>query len=285
MFEKDVFQPNSQIADKAGGFGILCEKAGGFAGVSPEHKHRVVTALQARGHFVGMTGDGVNDAPALSIANVGIAVAGATDAARGASDIVLQQEGLSTIVKALYGSRKIFKRIEAYLTYRISSSFIFGIAFTLIYTISSYNFPTWTLILMSILNDFAVSSSSKDQVIIQKEPVSLDIWKVGTCAFVMGLVSSLEVWGMVQSILNFDEGDKHFWGLRPADDRGFTGCEVAAFAVRTCFWRIELFSSSFVFVVISTIFSSVSLVDHYNPAESLCSALAETFLPRQYGRG
>ena len=193
MFDKEVFNANSQIVRQAGGFGPLCEKAGGFSGVSPEEKHTVVTALQERGHFVGMTGDGVNDAPALSIANVGIAVAGATDAARGASDIVLQQEGLSTIVKALYGSRKIFKRIETYLTYRLCSSLIFGIALALIYVASGYNFPTSPLILLSLLNDAAVSSSSKDQVVIQRRPVSLNIWKVGTVAFMMA-VSEVSVW-------------------------------------------------------------------------------------------
>lgn len=228
IFEKDVFNSNSNVVDQAGGFGILCERAGGFAGVSPEHKHRVVTALQNRGHFVGMTGDGVNDAPALSIANVGVAVADATDAARGASDIVLQQEGLGTIVKAIYGSRKIFKRIESYLTYRICSSVTFGITFTLIYSASRYNFPTWTLILLSILNDFAVSSSSKDQFVIQRRPVSLDIWKVATTAIVMGLMSAMQVWGLVHSVIQHQPGESHFWGLRPNNGSDFTGCETAA---------------------------------------------------------
>jgi H+-transporting ATPase len=228
FFEKDVFSPNSHVVDQAGGFGALCERAGGFAGVSPEHKHRVVTALQGRGHFVGMTGDGVNDAPALSIANVGIAVADATDAARGASDIVLQQEGLSTIVKAIYGARIIFKRIESYLTYRICSSFTFGLSFALIYAGSGYNFPTWTLILLSLLNDFAVSSSSKDRVVVQKNPVALDVWKVGTVAFAMGVTNALQVWGLVHSVVQHDEGQDHFWGLEPDNGSSFTGCEAAA---------------------------------------------------------
>jgi hypothetical protein len=152
---------------------------------------------------------------------------------------VLQREGLATIVKALYGSRIIFKRIEAYLTYRLCSSFIFGMTFTLIYVASGYNFPTWTLILMSLLNDFAVSSSSKDQVVIQREPVALNIWKVGTTALVMAVISSLEVWGLVQSILN--NRDDHFWGLKPQDENdGFTGCEVAAFTFLSLIITVQL---------------------------------------------
>ena len=87
----------------------------GFAGVYPEHKFRIVEALQARGLLVGMTGDGVNDAPALKRANVGIAVAGATPAAKGAADIILTEEGISTIVTAIIRSRKIFRRLEAYI--------------------------------------------------------------------------------------------------------------------------------------------------------------------------
>jgi hypothetical protein len=156
----------------------------------------------------------------------------ATDAARGASDIVLQQEGLSTIVKAIYGSRKIFKRIETYLTYRICSSFIFGFVFVLIYCASEYNFPTWTLILMSLLNDFAVTSSSKDNVMIQKKPQTLNITRVATTAAVMAIISSVQVWGFVQSIIIYRgiNGD-HFWGLRPSDEEDgvFSGCDTAAF--------------------------------------------------------
>jgi magnesium-transporting ATPase (P-type) len=89
-------------------------KADGFAQVIPEHKYQVVDLLQKRGHLVGMTGDGVNDAPALKKANVGIAVHGCTDAARSAADIVLMAPGLSTIVDGIMCSRAIFQRMRSY---------------------------------------------------------------------------------------------------------------------------------------------------------------------------
>lgn len=100
------------------------EDVDGFAGVYPEHKFNIIEAFQARGTLVGMTGDGVNDAPALKKANVGIAVAGATSAAKGAADILLTQEGISTIAIAIKQSRKIFRRLESYIAYRLSSSLI-----------------------------------------------------------------------------------------------------------------------------------------------------------------
>ncbi|CAN4100450.1 unnamed protein product [Withania somnifera] len=92
----------------------LIEKADGFAGVFPEHKYEIVKRLQARKHICGMTGDGVNDAPALKKADIGIAVDDATDAARSASDIVLTEPGLSVIISAVLTSRAIFQRMKNY---------------------------------------------------------------------------------------------------------------------------------------------------------------------------
>ncbi|KAJ4768197.1 Plasma membrane ATPase [Rhynchospora pubera] len=92
----------------------LIEKADGFAGVFPEHKYEIVKKLQERKHICCMTGDGVNDAPALKKADIGIAVADATDAARSASDIVLTEPGLSVIISAVLTSRAIFQRMKNY---------------------------------------------------------------------------------------------------------------------------------------------------------------------------
>ncbi len=82
--------------------------------MSAEHKYEIVKRLKDRNHIVGMTGDGVNDAPALKKADIGIAVADATDAARSASDIVLTEPGLSVIISAVLTSRAIFQRMKNY---------------------------------------------------------------------------------------------------------------------------------------------------------------------------
>jgi H+-transporting ATPase len=108
-------QPDGALGDKV-------NLVDGFAGVYPEHKYAIVEAYQSHGRLVGMTGDGVNDAPALKRANVGIAVAGATSAAKAAADIILTEEGIGTIVTALIRSRKIFRRLETYIVYRMASS-------------------------------------------------------------------------------------------------------------------------------------------------------------------
>ena len=103
-------------------YGDMCLAADGFAQVYPEHKYLIVECLRELGYKTGMTGDGVNDAPALKRADVGVAVQGATDAARAAADIVLTQPGLSTIVNGIVISRRIFVRIKNFLTYRIAAT-------------------------------------------------------------------------------------------------------------------------------------------------------------------
>jgi H+-transporting ATPase len=100
--------------------GPSIEACDGFAQVYPEHKFLIVEALKQRGFSVGMTGDGVNDAPALKVANIGVAVQGATTAAQAASDIVLTEEGLGTIVLAIVEARKIFQRLRNYVVYRVA---------------------------------------------------------------------------------------------------------------------------------------------------------------------
>jgi H+-transporting ATPase len=113
------------------------EVADGFAGMFPEHKFLIIDILRRRGWTVGMTGDGVNDAPALKKADVGIAVQGATDAACAAADIVLMEEGLSTIIVAIRLSRKIFQRMKNYLTYRVASSLMLALFFVI--SVAAFN--------------------------------------------------------------------------------------------------------------------------------------------------
>ena len=125
------------------------EAADGFAQVFPEHKFHIVDVLQKRGHMVGMTGDGVNDAPALKKADCGIAVSDATDAARAAADIVLMTPGLSVIIDAIKESRRIVQRMNSYAIYRIAETLRVLLFVTL--TILIFNFFPVTAIMIVVL--------------------------------------------------------------------------------------------------------------------------------------
>lgn len=107
-------KPNKQCSQLHGSFNLMCCLISDITMFPSEHKYEIVKRLQARKHICGMTGDGVNDAPALKIADIGIAVADATDAARSASDIVLTEPGLSVIISAVLTSRAIFQRMKNY---------------------------------------------------------------------------------------------------------------------------------------------------------------------------
>ncbi|NP_001311075.1 H(+)-ATPase 4 [Solanum lycopersicum] len=162
----------------------LIEKADGFAGVFPEHKYEIVKKLQERKHIVGMTGDGVNDAPALKKADIGIAVADATDAARGASDIVLTEPGLSVIISAVLTSRAIFQRMKNYTIYAVSITIRIVFGFMLIALIWKYDFSAFMVLIIAILNDGTIMTISKDRVKPSPMP---DSWKLNEI-FATGVV-------------------------------------------------------------------------------------------------
>jgi H+-transporting ATPase len=163
-----------------------CIRADGFAQVIPEHKYRVVELLQNKGLLVGMTGDGVNDAPALKKANVGIAVHGCTDAARSAADIVLLAPGLSTIVDGIRTSRAIFQRLRSYALYRITSTIHFLIFFFIITMAENWRMPAVLLILICVLNDAATLVISVDNTQISNRP---DKWRLGQLMFLSFLLA------------------------------------------------------------------------------------------------
>ncbi|CAN0838535.1 ATPase 8, plasma membrane-type [Linum grandiflorum] len=162
----------------------LIEKADGFAGVFPEHKYEIVKRLQEKNHICGMTGDGVNDAPALKKADIGIAVADATDAARSASDIVLTEPGLSVIISAVLTSRAIFQRMKNYTIYAVSITIRIVFGFLLVALIWKFDFSPFMVLIIAILNDGTIMTISKDRV--KPSPVP-DSWKLNEI-FATGIV-------------------------------------------------------------------------------------------------
>jgi H+-transporting ATPase len=181
------------------------EAADGFAQVFPEHKYRIVRLLQARGHIVGMTGDGVNDAPALKQADAGIAVAGATDAARAAADVVLLAPGLSVIVNAIRTAREIFAHMTSYATYRIAETIRILLLVTL--AIVAFNFFPVTpamIVFLAVLNDAAILSIAYDHVRGSGKPVAWDMRTTLVIATVLGII------GVAATFLLFALADQVF---------------------------------------------------------------------------
>ncbi|KAA3490159.1 plasma membrane ATPase 4 [Gossypium australe] len=164
----------------------LIEKADGFAGVFPEHKYEIVRKLQERKHICGMTGDGVNDAPALKKADIGIAVADATDAARSASDIVLTEPGLSVIISAVLTSRAIFQRMKNYTIYAVSITIRIVFGFMLIALIWKFDFSPFMVLIIAILNDGTIMTISKDRVKPSPLPDSWKLKEIFATGIVLG---------------------------------------------------------------------------------------------------
>ncbi len=174
------------------------ENSDGFAEVFPEHKFSIVKILQGHNHITGMTGDGVNDAPALKQADVGIAVSGATDAARAAADLVLTNPGLSVIINAIEESRRIFERMNAYAIYRISETI--RIMFFVVLAMIFFNFYPITavmIILLAFFNDIPIMTIAYDHTNLEKAPVRWDMRQVITVATAMGITGVIGSFGML----------------------------------------------------------------------------------------
>jgi H+-transporting ATPase len=188
-----------------GRIGEQIARADGFAQVFPEHKFRIVETLQSQGRIVGMTGDGVNDAPALKKADAGIAVSGATDAARAAADIVLLAPGLSVIIDAIKESRKIFQRMTSYAIYRIAETIRVLLFMTL--SILVFNFYPVTavmIVLLALLNDGAILSIAYDRVHYSNQP---ERWNM---RLVLGIATVLGIAGVLASFGLFYLGERVF---------------------------------------------------------------------------
>jgi H+-transporting ATPase len=173
------------------------DKADGFAQVFPEHKYHIIDILQKRGHIVGMTGDGVNDAPALKKADCGIAVSGATDAARAAASIVLVALGLSVIIDAIKESRKIFQRMNSYAIYRIAETLRVLFFMTLAILIFKFYPVTAVMIVMiALLNDGAILSIAYDNVHYRNQPEAWNMRMVLGISTVLGGIGVVAAFGL-----------------------------------------------------------------------------------------
>ena len=186
------------------------ESADGYAQVFPEDKFHIVDVLERHGHIVGMTGDGVNDAPALKKADCGIAVSSATDAARAAASIVLTTPGLSVIIDAIKESRKIFQRMNSYAIYRIAETLRVLLFVTAVILLFNF-FPVTAIqiVLLALLNDGAILSIAYDNVRYRNQPEAWNMRVVLGMASVLGFVGPIAAFGI------FYLGDRVFHLSRP----------------------------------------------------------------------
>ncbi|KAH8998130.1 plasma-membrane proton-e [Lactarius akahatsu] len=178
------------------------ESADGFAEVTPEHKYQVVEMLQNRGHLTAMTGDGVNDAPSLKRADCGIAVQGASDAARSAADVVFLDEGLSTIITAIKVARQIFHRMKAYIVYRIALCLHLEIYLTLSIIILNETIRADLIVFIALFADLGTIAIAYDNAPYDRNPVEWQLPKIWLISTILGALASRSYnWGSIQEIL------------------------------------------------------------------------------------
>ncbi len=219
----------------------LIEKANGFAQVFPEDKYFIVDELQKANHIVGMTGDGVNDAPALKKADCGIAVSGATDAARAAADIVLMAPGLMVIIDAIKQARVIFERMKSYVIYRIAETIRILLFMTLaIVVFNFYPLTAIMIIILALLNDIPIMTIAYDNTKVRKQPVRWnmkDIFVLSSWLGIAGVLSSFTIFYIVMIYLKVHPDTAMFLPKVPSwvsmkDDKSYLGFVQTAFFVK-----------------------------------------------------
>ncbi|CAM6112362.1 unnamed protein product [Calypogeia fissa] len=225
----------------------LIFKADGFAGVFPEHKYEIVKRLQAQHHICGMTGDGVNDAPALKKADIGIAVSDATDAARGASDIVLTEPGLSVIIHAVLTSRAIFQRMKNYTIYAVSITVRIVLGFLLLALIWKFDFSPFMVLVIAILNDGTIMTISKDRVVPSPLPDSWKLKEIFATGVVIGTYLAL------MTVIFFWAADKTNFFSKTFGVRSIRGSNSQLTAA--IYLQVSIISQALIFVTRSRGFS------------------------------
>ncbi|WP_457595757.1 plasma-membrane proton-efflux P-type ATPase [Hydrogenimonas sp.] len=217
------------------------EAADGFAQVFPEDKYFIVDELQKADHIVGMTGDGVNDAPALKKADCGIAVSGATDAARAAADIVLMAPGLKVIVDAIKEARITFERMKSYTIYRIAETIRIIIFMTLAIVIFHfYPITAVMIIVLALLNDIPILTIAYDNTKVRKMPVRWDMKEMlvlSTWLGIAGVLSSFGIFYLMMVYLKAHPESLAYFPDVPKwidmhDDKSWLGFVQTAFFVK-----------------------------------------------------
>jgi H+-transporting ATPase len=177
------------------------ETAQGFGRVFPEHKWAIVKAAQQLGHIVGMTGDGVNDAPALKQADVGTAVAGATEAARAAAGLILTAPGLSVIVRGIEEARRTFERMMGYAYYRIAMTInimLFIVLVMMLYKVAILT-PVM-IILLALLDDVPVMLIAFDNATVSPRPAKWDLHRVLMISSFLALLGVVQSFGLLADL-------------------------------------------------------------------------------------
>ena len=238
----------------------ILEKSNGFAEVFPEDKYDIVKAFQVNGHIVGMTGDGVNDAPALKQAEVGIAVSNATDVAKSAASIVLTEEGLSNIISPIKVGRMMFERINTWIFNKIARTILktcFVVVAFLI--LGKYIITASAMLILIFMTDFVKISLSTDNVKGSKQPAKWNINGLAKIGIVIGFIMTIEAFGLLYIGL-------HYFSLKVDNKALSTFCfEIllffALFSIfvvreRNHFWQ-SWPSKTLLFLIIADIFLGI----------------------------